>query len=75
MPQPSAFAQVTIGGDVLRNRPMLYRPSRTPPVIGAPCKDHNLRRLDDDEELHGLLGGARNQFHQQIHGVTPILPT
>lgn len=72
MPQPSAFAQVTIGGDVLRNWPMLYRPFQdATKVIGvAPCKDHNLCGASMTmKNWYGLLGGARNQFHQQIHGV------
>ncbi|MDH7571539.1 MAG: DUF362 domain-containing protein, partial [Armatimonadota bacterium] len=40
-------------------------------VIGvAPCKDHNLSGASMTmKNWYGLLGGARNQFHQNIHGV------
>jgi uncharacterized protein (DUF362 family) len=40
-------------------------------VIGlAPVKDHNLCRASmTTKNWYGLLGGRRNQFHQDIHGI------
>lgn len=40
-------------------------------VIGvAPCKDHNLCRASmTTKNWYGLLGGRRNQFHQDIHTI------
>lgn len=72
LPQPSAFADVAIGGEVLSTWPMFYRPFKeATKVIGvAPCKDHNLSGASlTMKNWYGLLGGSRNQFHQDIHGV------
>jgi uncharacterized protein (DUF362 family) len=40
-------------------------------VIGvSPIKDHNLCRASmTTKNWYGLLGGRRNQFHQDIHGI------
>jgi len=40
-------------------------------VIGvSPVKDHNLCRASmTTKNWYGLLGGRRNQFHQDIHGI------
>lgn len=40
-------------------------------VIGvSPCKDHNLCRASmTTKNWYGLLGGRRNQFHQDIHTI------
>ena len=40
-------------------------------MIGvAPVKDHNLCRASmTTKNWYGLLGGRRNQFHQDIHGI------
>ena len=36
----------------------------------APVKDHNLCRASmTTKNWYGLLGGRRNQFHQDIHGI------
>ena len=44
-------------------------------VIGlAPVKDHNLCHASMGlKNWYGLLGGARNQFHQDIHGIVSDL--
>lgn len=77
LPQASAFAPVEIGGEVLKTWPMFYRPFRdADKVIGiAPCKDHNLCGASlTMKNWYGLLGGMRNQFHQNIHGVIADFP-
>jgi len=72
LPRPSAFALAKIDGEVLSTWPMFYRPlEQATKVIGvAPCKDHNLCSASMTmKNWYGLLGGRRNQFHQQIHDV------
>ena len=72
LPRPSAFALARIDGEVLSTWPMFYRPlEQATKVIGvAPCKDHNLCSASMTmKNWYGLLGGRRNQFHQQIHDV------
>lgn len=52
--------------------PFFYRPfDGATKVIGtAPVKDHNLCRASmTTKNWYGLLGGRRNQFHQDIHGI------
>jgi uncharacterized protein (DUF362 family) len=52
--------------------PFFYRPfDGANKVIGvAPVKDHNLCRASmTTKNWYGLLGGRRNQFHQDIHGI------
>jgi len=77
LPQPSAFEPLAINGEVLDVWPMFYRPfARATKVIGiATCKDHNLCSASlTMKNWYGLLGGRRNQFHQQIHGVISDFP-
>lgn len=72
LPRPSAFAQVEVNGEALQTWPILYAPlQEATRVIGlAPCKDHNLCGASlTMKNWYGLLGGRRNQFHQQIHQV------
>jgi uncharacterized protein (DUF362 family) len=72
-PFQSQFEEVFIGGQVLRDTwPMFYGPFRdADKVIGvAPLKDHNLCSASMTmKNWYGLLGGGRNRFHQDIHGV------
>jgi uncharacterized protein (DUF362 family) len=72
LPKPGAFSLVKIGGEILKTWTMFYRPlDQATKVIGvAPCKDHNLCSASMTmKNWYGLLGGRRNQFHQQIHTV------
>lgn len=72
LPKAGAFALAKIEGQVLKTWPMFYRPfEQATKVIGvAPCKDHNLCGASMTmKNWYGLLGGRRNQFHQQIHEV------
>jgi uncharacterized protein (DUF362 family) len=77
LPKPSAFSLIKIGGEVLKTWPMFYRPlEQATKLIGvAPCKDHNLCSASMTmKNWYGLLGGRRNQFHQQIHTVIADFP-
>ncbi len=77
LPHPSAFAPVLIGGEVLGTWSMFAQPFKmATKVIGvAPCKDHNLCSASMTmKNWYGLLGGARNQFHQRIHGIVSDFP-
>jgi len=77
LPKPSAFSPIKIGGEVLKTWPMFYRPlEQATKLIGvAPCKDHNLCSASMTmKNWYGLLGGRRNQFHQQIHTVIADFP-
>jgi uncharacterized protein (DUF362 family) len=72
LPRPSAFTQVRVNGEALQTWPLLHAPlQQATRVIGlAPCKDHNLCGASMTmKNWYGLLGGRRNQFHQQIHQV------
>lgn len=72
LPKPGAFSLVKIGGEILKTWSMFHRPlEHATKVIGvAPCKDHNLCSASMTmKNWYGLLGGRRNQFHQQIHTV------
>ncbi|MDA0711211.1 MAG: DUF362 domain-containing protein [bacterium] len=77
LPKPSAFAPVKIDGEVLSTWTMFYEPFEIAnKVIGiAPCKDHNLCSGSMTmKNWYGLLGGRRNQFHQNIHGIVSDFP-
>ncbi|MCC7492618.1 MAG: DUF362 domain-containing protein [Fimbriimonadaceae bacterium] len=90
MPTPARFATLAVGrfrgadgqlsgqrGDALDTWPLFYDPFKTATkVIGiAPCKDHNLCGASlTMKNWYGLLGGRRNQFHQQIHGIISDFP-
>lgn len=77
LPKESAFSSVKIGGEVLKTWSMFYRPfEQATKVIGvAPCKDHSLCSASMTmKNWYGLLGGRRNQFHQQIHNVIADFP-
>lgn len=77
LPRPSTFEHVRIEGEVLSTWPVLYSPlEQADKVIGvAPCKDHNLCLGSMTmKNWYGMLGGRRNQFHQQIHGIISDFP-
>lgn len=89
MPTESRFESLAIGrfasdsgltgerGVALDVWPLFYEPFRqATKVIGiAPCKDHNLCGASMTmKNWYGLLGGRRNQFHQQIHNIVSDFP-
>jgi uncharacterized protein (DUF362 family) len=73
IPGPSDFEVLhTPGATWIENWPFFWRPFiGADKVIGvSPVKDHNLCRASmTTKNWYGLLGGRRNQFHQDIHGI------
>ena len=73
LPRPSDFEILsTPGAKWIEQWPFFAAPFRgVNKVIGvAPVKDHNLCRASmTTKNWYGLLGGRRNQFHQDIHGI------
>jgi uncharacterized protein (DUF362 family) len=77
LPSPSSFEMLEVPGAKLIARwPFFHRPFRgVDKVIGiAPLKDHNLCHASmTTKNWYGLLGGRRNQFHQDIHNIVADL--
>ncbi|MEI6085891.1 MAG: DUF362 domain-containing protein [Verrucomicrobiota bacterium] len=77
LPTPSSFEMLEVPGAKLIERwPFFYAPFRgVNKVIGvAPVKDHNLCHASmTTKNWYGLLGGRRNQFHQDIHNIVADL--
>jgi uncharacterized protein (DUF362 family) len=73
LPTPNDFRVLhTPGAALIERWPFFWRPFvGVTKVIGvAPCKDHNLCGASmTTKNWYGLLGGRRNQFHQDIHGI------
>jgi uncharacterized protein (DUF362 family) len=73
LPSPGEFETLHVPGATWIERwPFFWRPFQgATKVIGvAPVKDHNLCRASmTTKNWYGLLGGRRNQFHQDIHGI------
>ena len=73
LPTPGDFEELhTPGATWIETWPFFWRPFvGVDRVIGlAPVKDHNLCRASmSTKNWYGLLGGRRNQFHQDIHGI------
>jgi uncharacterized protein (DUF362 family) len=73
LPAPGEFEVLkTPGATWIASWPFFWRPFQgANKVIGvAPVKDHNLCRASmTTKNWYGLLGGRRNQFHQDIHGI------
>ncbi len=73
LPDGNAFKMLhTPGATLIGNWPFFHRPfTNVDKVIGvAAVKDHNLCGASlGMKNWYGLLGGARNQFHQDIHEV------
>ncbi|MBX2812829.1 MAG: DUF362 domain-containing protein, partial [Myxococcales bacterium] len=73
LPAPQDFEILSVPGAKWISRwPFFWRPFRgADKVIGvAPVKDHNLCHASmTTKNWYGLLGGRRNQFHQDIHGI------
>ena len=77
LPDSNAFRTLnTPGADLIENWAFFHRPlTNVDKVIGvAPVKDHNLCSASLGlKNWYGLLGGRRNQFHQDIHGIVSDL--
>ena len=73
LPTPGDFQTINVpGAKWIENWPFFRSPFRgADKVIGvAPVKDHNLCGASmTTKNWYGLLGGRRNQFHQDIHGI------
>jgi uncharacterized protein (DUF362 family) len=73
LPAPGNFRNLhTQGATWIERWPFFWAPfAGADKVIGvAPVKDHNLCRASmTTKNWYGLLGGRRNQFHQDIHGI------
>ena len=73
LPSPDAFSDLEVKGAThIAQWPFFWSPFvGANKVIGiAPVKDHNLCRASlTTKNWYGLLGGRRNQFHQDIHGI------
>ena len=73
LPRDDMFSPMTVNGaKLIRNWPVLYKPfADITKVIGmAPLKDHHRSGASMTmKNWYGLLGGRRNIFHQDIHGI------
>jgi uncharacterized protein (DUF362 family) len=73
LPSAGAFETLNVpGAKWIEQWPFFWHPFRgVTKVIGvSPVKDHNLCRASmTTKNWYGLLGGRRNQFHQDIHGI------
>ena len=73
LPSAGDFETLNVTGATwIEKWPFFWRPFLgANKVIGvAPVKDHNLCRASmTTKNWYGLLGGRRNQFHQDIHGI------
>ena len=77
LPDSNAFSTLhTPGAALIEHWEFFARPFKgVTKVIGlSPVKDHNLCSASMGmKNWYGLLGGARNQFHQDIHGIVSDL--
>ncbi len=77
LPDSNAFRVLhTPGAKLIERWPFFYRPFKNvSKVIGiAPVKDHNLCHASlGIKNWYGLIGGRRNQFHQDIHEIVSDL--
>lgn len=73
LPRAAEFAPGTLpGGRLIRDWPILHEPFRgITKLIGvSPVKQHNRAGASlTMKNWYGLLGGRRNQFHQDINGI------
>ena len=73
LPAPTSFETLHVpNAKWISEWPFFWAPFRgVNKVIGvAPVKDHNLCHASmTTKNWYGLLGGRRNQFHQDIHGI------
>jgi len=77
LPDSNAFKMLnTPGAKLIENWWFFHRPfTNVDKVIGlSPVKDHNLCNASMGmKNWYGLLGGRRNQFHQDIHEIVSDL--
>ncbi|MBI2436073.1 MAG: DUF362 domain-containing protein [Candidatus Hydrogenedentes bacterium] len=77
LPDSNAFKLLnTPGAKLIENWWFFHRPfTNVDKVIGlSPVKDHNLCHASMSlKNWYGLLGGTRNQFHQDIHEIVSDL--
>jgi uncharacterized protein (DUF362 family) len=68
LPSKEDFAEVDLGGAVLKNWPVLRHFIETDRLINMPVvKQHSLTRCTVGmKNLYGILGGRRNRLHQEI---------
>jgi uncharacterized protein (DUF362 family) len=73
LPEPRFFRSLSLpGGMLIRNWPVLASPlENADKVIGlSPVKDHHRSGASMSlKNWYGLLGGRRNVFHQDVHGI------
>ncbi len=69
LPDPSMFREVNLQGDVLQNWPVFAPFLTADKIINIPiAKHHSLSGCTlGMKNWYGILGGQRNQLHQQIH--------
>jgi len=63
------FRKVNVGGELIREWPVYREALEADKIINVPiAKHHSLSRLTIGmKNLYGLLGGRRNQLHQDVH--------
>ena len=63
------FRKVLVGGELIREWPVYRTALEVDKIINVPiAKHHSLSRLTIGmKNLYGLLGGRRNQLHQDVH--------
>lgn len=68
IPQDDDYVQVDLGGKILTTWPVVKHIVDTDRLINMPIvKNHSLSRCTISmKNLYGILGGRRNQLHQQI---------
>jgi uncharacterized protein (DUF362 family) len=78
LPDSNSFQMLnTPGAQLIENWYFFHRPfTNVDKVIGiSPVKDHNLCHASMGiKNWYGLLGGTRNQFHQDINGIISDFP-
>ncbi len=78
LPDSNSFQVLnTPGAQLIENWYFFHRPfTNVDKVIGiSPVKDHNLCHASMGiKNWYGLLGGTRNQFHQDIHSIISDFP-
>jgi len=78
LPDSNSFQVLhTPGAQLIENWYFFHRPfTNVDKVIGiSPVKDHNLCHASMGmKNWYGLLGGTRNQFHQDINGIISDFP-
>jgi uncharacterized protein (DUF362 family) len=69
LPDPAAFREVDLGGDVLRAWPIFEPFLAADKIINLPiAKHHSLTGTTlGMKNWYGILGGQRSQLHQRVH--------